>query len=297
MPIPDNVRTKIQERAKNDEHLREKYLQLVIATHKLLQENEVKYAIIKFIDNPWVMMTDIDILPASPSEELKAVEVLHKKNFRFYEFRFLSDPLKIMAKNPECSDLSVDFYPRLVWIGKRISDFEEVMARIRAKEVCGVKVAVPSPEDDILLIASHAYSHLYLKLPDILHGLEQIYNGNIDWKYVISSCEKNGILHAVYTYLLLLDQYSRVFHGINAVPQEVIASFQCYRVCRRVEKWVESQLETVSFPVKIPLEMGVFLSATYRFESIAKKGELRELSDDLLSHMLMLSSLIVRGFT
>lgn len=296
--IPKNVQTEIRENAENDRHFRKRYFELIVATNKLFSENKVKHVTIKLIEHPWVIMTDIDILPASPIEELKAIEALHKKNFRFYQFRLLSDPLKIMAKNTECNDLSIDFYPRPEWIGKKVSGLEVIMSNKRMKKIYGVNMIIPSPEDDILLIASHAYNHLSITLPDILHGLELIYNETIDWKYIVASSEKNGILHAIYTYLLFLDQYSRMIHETNAVPQEVVKLFRCYGICRKVEKWFRKGCsETFSFPIRIPFQMGIFLSATYRAKSIMKGHDFHDLLYDLLSHMLMLSSMVVRGFT
>ena len=299
LPLVPSLRlfeSKIQSQIQMERIHEEKYIALARLTNDLLSRSDVNHVMIKIIECPWAYSVDFDVL-AEPIEELKALEALHKEGFTFFQFRLLADSLKIMAKKSSYNGIAIDFYPEPAWIRKKVSTVEEISSRKRNKRIYGVNMNIPSAEDNILLVASHSYNHLNFLLPEILHGINLISDTKIDWSYLISASKKNGVLHATFAYLCLINEYSSRFYGDVLVPKEAIELFRRHSVCKILEKWFEKRKSTdVCFPVRIPFQWGIFLSLIYRALNTARKGD-GGLVNEVLAHMLALSSKLVRGFT
>ena len=106
--------------AQSDKMFREKWVQTLTFICDLFNSRGIQYTLIKILDYPYALMSDLDILPLDPLEELKAVEQLINNGFEIFEFRLLAHPLKIMSLKMDDSDpkISVDFYPAPAWIRK-----------------------------------------------------------------------------------------------------------------------------------------------------------------------------------
>jgi len=161
----------------------------------LFSLHDAECVFIKALNPSWAIMSDLDILPASGLDELKALEALKEEGYELYQFRLLRHPLKIMASKGN-DKISLDFYPQPMWIRKKVCDSKIVTSRKIVTSFNGVNAFVASPEDDIYLIGTHGCGHLKFTLAEIIHGINVFKNSkNFDWTYLINlSIEVLGIL-------------------------------------------------------------------------------------------------------
>jgi hypothetical protein len=234
------------------------------------------------------MMSDVDVLPLNLMEELKALEALHEAGFRFFQIRILVHPLralplKICARKSNAS-LFVDFYPKPAWTRKRVHDNEIIISRRQISEVHGIEAYVPSPEDDLYLVATHAYNDLKIPLASILHGLE-IISQKFDWEYLFNLAQSYGTLDAIYTYLKVLEAYSARYRSENMVSQDILELYERHRICRSIKKWLEkTYMRRLNFPIAIPVRLGSICSSFHHCSTLLGRVPFSDLLYDFLSH-------------
>lgn len=281
-----------------DETLRRQWLESIKMISQLFSENDVKHVYIKMLNLPWALMTDLDVLPLNPEEELKALEILHKLGFNLFQFRLLAHPLKIMATKTG-QEISIDFYPEPMWIRKKVCDTEIIFARKRAGSVNGVEIPLPSLEDDLYLVGTHAYDHLNFTLAEILHGINLLSkNGNFDWDYLYHLAIDYGTVDAIYTYIKSIDLYSKLFHKKSIIDEEILMKFQKNKICEKIGLWFKNKyMKNISFPIRIPTKIACIHSSFYHCRTILGRMPLSELAYDFLSHYLTLSSKTFLGKT
>jgi len=292
----------IQREVDRDKISRRKWLLLFKFTVQLFKSQDVQYVFIKLLNYPWAIMDDLDVLPLNATEELKALEALHKLGFELFQFRLLAHPLKIMAVEAEANveqKISVDFYPELLWVRKKVCDTEIIFARKRTSSINGIEVPVPSPEDDLYLVGTHAYNHLKFTLAEILHGLNILSNNsNFDWDYLYNLATDYGTVDAIYAYIKSMDVYSKFFRKQSTVNEDILVKFQRARLCKKIDSWFKNKyLKTISFPICISSRIACIYSSFYHCGTMLGRMPLSELTNDFLSHYLVLSSKIILGKT
>jgi hypothetical protein len=208
--------------ALKDEKFRKQWVKLLSFTSELFRNYNIVYVFIKILNIPWAIMTDLDVLPLDVLEEIKALEILSELGFNLFHFRLLSHPLKIMAaKNLQTGEpsVTVDFYPKPMWIRKKVCDSEIIFARRRKTVIDGIEICVPSIEDDLYLVGTHAYNHLRFTLAEILHALNLMKCNNFDWDYLYNlGCRLWNRRRYIYIYRIV-DIYSKIFRKYSHVDE------------------------------------------------------------------------------
>jgi hypothetical protein len=277
--------------AQRDKMFREKWLQTLMFIIDLFNSRGIQYILIKILDYPYALMSDLDILILNPSEELKALEQLSNTGFKTFEFRLLAHPLKLMSLKMDDNDprISVDFYPAPAWIRKKVCDTEVIFSRARITDINSKKAVVPSSEDSFYLVATHAYNHLAFSLAEILHGLNVI-NEKFDWEYVFNLSQSYGTSDSVYLYLRLLDIYTKKFRRCSFIPKDIFKPYEDLTICRKINSWFERSLRILEFPVQVPTRIGCIYSSIYHCKIIRAHMTISDLLYDFLTHYLVLFS-------
>lgn len=259
---------------------------------------DVEYVPMKNLRTPKSMMSDIDFLVPDPSEAATAVRLLDDAGYELHRFRLLAHPLKTMAVAPEdtgesttggAHDWPVDLYPDAIWIRKRVCDPDRVVERAAANGEL-------TSEDDLYLIATHAYSHLSVTFGELYHGvlvLEE--SNNIDWEYLLEIADEYGCADALYLYLRSLDDYLTLT-GRDSVPPYVFQRLEEYRICRSINGWYDRG-DTAQFPVPIPIRFACAASVLHHVPRVARHSSLRETWKDFQSHLLVAASKLILGET
>jgi hypothetical protein len=284
LPFKENIEPYIVE----DEQQQKEWIETFALVSRLLRQKGIIHVFIKIFRHPWAIMSDVDILPLNPTEELKALEVLHDAGFHFFQVRILVHPLrvlplKICARKFNAS-LFVDFYPKPVWTRKIVHENEIIISRRQISEVHGIEAYVPSPEDDLYLVATHAYNDFKIPLASILHGLKVI-SYKFDWEYLFNLAQSYGTLDAVYVYLRALEVYSAGYLGESIISKDILERYERYKICRSIKKWFEKTYEKrLDFPITIPIKLGSIYSSFYHCGTLLGCVSLSELLYDFLSH-------------
>lgn len=284
LSFKEDLRPYIQEERRKQKE----WIRTFSYVNELLKQGNILHVFIKILRHPFAIMSDIDVLPLNISEELKALEILYHEGFLFYRVRILehplrSLPLKVCARR-ENRGIFVDFYPKPVWTRKRVHDNEIIISRRQISEIHGVKAYVPSPEDDLYLVATHSYNDLKIPLAAVLHGLEVI-SSKFDWEYLFNLAQSYGTLDAIYLYLRVLESYSAKYRDENIVPQDVFESYERHRICKSIKKWFEkTYMRRLNFPIAIPVRIAGILSSFYHCSTLLGSAPFSDLVYDFLSH-------------
>jgi len=270
----------------------------------LLYGGSVQPLLIKFLKYPFTMMSDVDLLTLDPMQELEAVDLLSKAGFAFFQFRLLAHPLEITAHLIESSHINfpmidLDFYPEPIWNRKIVCDSALIFSRRTILGKDDLRIFVPSSEDDLYLVGTHAHAHLNITLAEILHGLELINDEkNFDWKYLYNLARNYGCLDSIYLYLKTLHLYSQTFRNWPSFDEEIFHAYEESKVCRNVGSWFKkSYSDTIQFPVRIPVGLGCVRSSFYHCPVLLWHVPLSDSLNDFLSHYLALSAKLILGQT
>jgi hypothetical protein len=288
--------------ALKDESLRKQWMELLNFTSKLFRKHDIVCVFIKILNSPWSTMTDLDVLPLNVLEEIKALEILSESGFKLFQFRLLAHPLKIMAarilQDGKLS-VAIDFYPKPMWIRKKVCDTEIIFARRRKITINDIEVCVPSIEDDLYLVGTHAYNHLRFTLAEILHALNLIGYNKFDWDYLYNLAVDYGTVDAIYAYMKVVNIYSKAFHKCSQVNEDLLDRLsKKTRLCRKIDSWLKNKyLKNMSLPALIPSKIACVYSSFYHSRKLLARASLNEVMHDFLSHYLSLSSKIVLGKT
>jgi hypothetical protein len=260
----------------------------------------IEYAPMKNLRTPKAMMSDIDVLVPDPSEEAQAVRLLVEEGYELYRFRLLAHPLKTMAVAPDDSgesttggarDWPVDFYPDAIWIRKRVCDPHRVVERTTGSESTEI-----TGEDDLYLVATHAFSHLSVTFGELYHGVLVLNETDaFDWDYLLDVADEYGCADALYFYLRVLDDYLDTT-GRKRVPTEVFDALEQYWVCRVIRRWYENA-DANQFPVQIPIRLACGVSLLHHIPRVSRHSTVRETWKDFQSHLLTAVSKLLLGET
>lgn len=257
-----------------------------------LNEKDIRYASMKNLRGPKVMMSDIDLLVPEPSSVGRAAITLDELGYDLYQFRLLAHPLKVMAKRTETDTRPVDIYPDAIWMRKVVCDARTVVERADDESL-----RLPAPEDDLYLVATHSYSHLNIRFADVYHGIQCIESASdFDWDYLTDTARRYGCADAMLVYLTLLDAHLSAT-GREPVPKFVFEDLSSGIVPRLAKRWVDARSPPLSYPVEIPVWLANVTSSAYHTPRIVRQEGIYKAYKDLQSHYLSLSSKLLLGET
>jgi hypothetical protein len=266
---------------------------LLTATSRMFDELDIRYVLIKALTSPFAIMSDLDFLIPYPEDIARAAAALEASGFALYRFRLLAHPLKIMAVTPgEAveSRVAVDIYPDGMWIRKHVIDGVGVLARRQFGTIRGASVWLPCDEDNLYLIATHAFSHGRISLAELDHGYRILSeNGAFDWQGIIRTASAFGCIDGLYTYLALLSRVTCHLGLQDVVPGTILDSLSARPVNRSLSAWIRRN-EPLILPVRLPLLTSTIRSALFHLPSVFRRITARECFFDGVTHGLAAAS-------
>ena len=252
----------------------QRWQQLVAVVSKLLERLDTSYVLMKALHSPFAMMSDVDLLVPQPLDIARIACELEAAGFALYRFRLLAHPLKVMAAPVEQSlkgSPTVDLYPDAMWIRKHVLDGPGVIARRCRQCVRGVSIWTPCPEDDLYLVATHAFAHGNITLAELDHGARLIRQEAFDWSRVLRSAAAFGCQDAVYAYLRILECVCNSVGLESGCPARVIAELEFNSACRAIQRWLDRTEQALILPVRVPLWPGTVRSAAYHLPVVRQR--------------------------
>ncbi len=253
----------------------------------VLDRLEASYVLMKALRSPFALMSDVDLLVPQPLDIATLAGELEAAGFALYRFRLLAHPLKVMAAPMDhvLKGLpSIDFYPDAMWIRKHVLDGPGVITRRRRQGVRGVSIWTPCSEDDLYLVATHAFAHGNFTLAELDHGTRLIRQEAFDWSRVLRSAAAFGCQDGVYAYLRLLVCVSQCIGVESKCPAQVIAELERAPACRAIRQWLDRAEQELTLPVRVPLWLGTVRSAVHHLPAVSRRIRLSELAMDAATH-------------
>jgi len=265
----------------------------LIFVNKVLRN--VNYMLIKDLDIPFALLSDIDLLLYDYIELLKAAIILENEGCNIYKFRLLAHPFKVMATNCKNEVFEIDLYPHPMWIRKIVASTDEIFKTKHFGIRYDIEMPLPAPPMDFYLIATHAWSHLRLTLAETLYLLKLSESiKEKEWFQILEIAHKWGTLDSIYTISLVLNIFSSKVYGYSVIPEEVINEMKKkYILSSKSEKWLYS-IKRIEFPIKFPASLAVFYSSLYSFQALWKKDLMNALYGILSTYLSYTSNLFLK---
>ena len=200
--LNDEEKSKIdrmQDLCKKKQNTMAKTLKLV---HSAFEKNAIKYVVFKSLPPFDFTPNDADILVSGKDYKgaRNIIKLLDVKDIDLY------------YTNPESEGLT-----KPSWNGISLDEGMILSRRIKKNMKIGdekIEVFVPSPEDEIVIIAAHAlFQHQYTTLGEQLYVMELIKNNKIDWFSIVFGTI--GWNNAFFFFIDMLVQRWFIFYGEN----------------------------------------------------------------------------------
>jgi hypothetical protein len=255
----------------------------------------VNYMLIKDLDIPFALLSDLDLLLYDYIELLKAAITLENEGCSIYKFRLLAHPFKVMATNCKDGTFEIDLYPHPMWIRRIVASNDEVFKTKYFGIRYGIEVPLPTPPMDFYLVATHAWSHLRLTLAETLYLLKLSESiKEEDWFQILEIAHEWGTLDSIYTVSLVVNTFSSKVYGYSVIPEEIIKEMKKKYVLRgKAEKWLYS-IKKMEFPIRFPASLAVFYSSLYGFQVLWKKDLMSALYEVLSTYLSYSSNLFLK---
>ncbi len=265
----------------------QRWQELLATVGLWLEQLETSYVLMKALRSPFALMSDVDLLVPQPLDIAHIAGELEAAGFALYRFRLLAHPLKIMAaprrQSPEGLP-TIDLYPDAMWIRKHVLDGLGVIARRRRQSVRGVSMWTPCPEDDLYLVATHAFAHGNITLAELDHGARLIQPEAFDWSRVLRSATAFGCQDGVYVYLRLLVCVSELVGTGSNCPAQVIAELERAPACQAVQRWLDRAEHELTLPIRVPWWLSTVRSAVHHLPAVSQRISMSELAMDAATH-------------
>jgi hypothetical protein len=256
----------------------------------------VSYVLMKALRSPFALMSDVDFLVPLPGDLAGMARVLEERGFALYRFRLLSHPLKIMAERTEPGErpsVNIDLYPDAMWIRKHVLDGLGVVERRRPRKSRGITVWEPSPEDDLYLVATHAFAHGEIHLAELDHGARILAAKSFSWPYLLEAADEFGCQDALYTYVRLLAATHEAMGCASPVLGDIVDALAAETACQSVARWLDD-LGELTLPLRIPVPICTLRSARYHLPAVSRHLSWTELAFDAATHLLTAGTHLLR---
>ena len=186
-----------------------------------LSEADIRYAIIKTLDQYPDMGHDIDFLILDRAEEI--VGIVANEFDGEVKDRSLSERMaqKTNYRIPGHPTLE-QHHQRLGQVGEEKSLVDELMKRITTVDLEGAPISVPSMEFRILLaVLQRILRHFNIRLCDVVNMHEIVNSGQVDWDYLFSFARQQGLYRALTFYLQFVETIHRHYVGSELLPAQI----------------------------------------------------------------------------
>jgi len=252
------------------------WLRTFSLVNQLFRKHDIEHVFIKILLDPF-HMRDVDVLIPNLADEKLAIEILKKEGFRPYRAGRLLHPWKIICDGEGISHLSVDVHATAEWNRTIVGDGQEISARKIEVKIGKNKAFLPTPEDALYLIATHAfYQHMTITLHEILNGIALI-SPDFSWKRLYEVSKRYGTMESIYAFLLSIQMKDP-----NIVSNDVLNRFFCGTPCALVRRWFTKTKK--KFPLIIPKWLGCLFPSYFHTKTLVGKIAPKEVVFDFLSH-------------
>jgi len=222
-----------------------------------LNELDIDYVVINFLDIPYTYMRDIDILVENEADRVELKSFLEKMGCiasRYSSIYFFTDK-KITYICPE-TKIEIDIYPRLAWSWWKIPYSPKgLITQNKVRTALGQEyVYVPSHTLDLYSTIVHSHAHSKISLAEVAYVTKLILNHNevINWNDILFLVKRCGIEHTFYIYLLLanivLKNLGRNFSNIQTIINALSKQF----MCRYLNNYLYKKMPSQRFPIHYP---------------------------------------------
>ncbi|MFX0135186.1 MAG: hypothetical protein ACFFDN_16200 [Candidatus Hodarchaeota archaeon] len=221
----------------------------------LLDDNDIKYTLIKVYDILYAHMIDLDLLIEDKLDMIKTISILKKASYKIKKLQFFY-PYKLNALK-EKNDIIIDLYHKPKWYDFTYAQ-ENLITSSRIKSIYhGVKAFYPTPELNIYLAATHSYSHGRITLEEIFHIANVIIESNPDFFTLTELVNDFRTGHILYCYLALVNNVFNAIDYENDELKKFMLSLQNNAITMYFKKWVDdySPFNYYQFPINIPFTM------------------------------------------
>jgi hypothetical protein len=289
--IADNIKPKINKLIINEVAKRRNLTKSFKKACKLFNDFNIKYIVVKSLRRYSLSsFTDYDFIIPDESDRIKALKIMNDLDYTFLRGRFAEEPYKCSCHK---GDSQIDIYPRAAWNRMKSIETNLLFNRKQCRILDGLKVHVPSAEDELIILTSHSFSHLVIKLSEIFEALA-ILKEKLEWKYVIETTKRYGTIHGLYYFLHTLNRFYCSFYGKDLGLQRILKTLQSYKIVRIVQSTMGDRKKLV-FPYRFPTSL-IFVSMAYRLYLDIKHGDFSGVIDDVESHSLMFVLRVLEDF-
>lgn len=252
----------------------------------------VRYVAMKELRGARVLMHDVDLLVPGIADEAAVIRCLEELDYTLYRFRLLAHPRKVMGRRSPDDQTPVDLYPAAMWIRKHVCDAQGVIQRSR-----DAGRREPTAEDDMYLVATHAYAHLDVTFAEMFHGVTVLEEAtSFDWYHLLGTAARWGCQDALYAYLRLVDHHLEAT-GRERIPGDVLRRLEAAGINRVTRRWLPADDYRLDYPVDVPVWAGTLASSVHHVPRVARRLGVRETWKDLQTHGLSAASELLLGET
>jgi len=265
---------------------------------RILDEINVNYVLIKYLDIPFAYMQDIDLLIESPSDRRKLFEKL--LNLGFIPFQSIFPPHKdklefrLMEKN-----IDVDIYPNPSWWKIRFAPDFLITATRKKTRLGSLEVYVPDPTYDLLITVTHSYAHSTITLGELAHEVKLLMFNSIHWSTFTALTEIYHLEQAALSHLMLLKQLLRIakkyntssrscflYENFEKMTNVVNLLLSKSALNRKIASIVLSKAFNSSFPITLPINTRAFSALHEVYLGMLKKHRFQ--SNELQTYIMLL---------
>lgn len=211
--------------------------------------------------------TNLDLVTVHPDQWASYVDDLCQLGYR--QFRNLADlrePMKATFFKPGI-DLKIHLHSAVSWNGLMYLPLAPVLQRKRLIEINGYPVAIPSAEDEMLIMAAHAcFENKYVSLHEVLYW-HHLVNLDLDWDYMAKTAVTFNWYHGFFTFQSIISELANLLNIGVAVP---------------IQSLPVSLTEEVWFPYILPIKQTVSVTGSKLKQDIQAK-QWRQLPRELFS--------------
>ena len=281
--IPEDIKPMIDRLISDEEARFNDLTESFKKTCQLFNYFGLKYIVVKsFKRFPFRSISDYDLIIPDELDRKKALKLMKNSGYAFLRGITCEEPYKCSCVK---GSSQIDIYPRVAWNRMKVLDVDLLFERKQSRTFGDLTVDSPSAEDDLLILASHSFVHLVIRLSEVLEATALL-REDLDWKYIINQATIYGTIHCLYYFLYVIDFVSRT-SGKSIVPRPVLKSLQHHKVVRIIQSTVNKEEKLCFFPHRIP-SLLMFISMAYRLYLDVKHANVSSLIDDVPSHFLMI---------
>jgi hypothetical protein len=226
------------------------------ATVELLDRLEIDYVLMKYIDIPYAVMKDTDLLIENNNDVRSLLKALAEMNFQILNKGIKrSDKSTAIGYYGQHSRVEIDIYVDPTWWMIKYAPTGFISSNKTRQRILQKVVSVPSRTHSVFMLATHSYWHGCVTMSEVAQVAKLILNEGIRWDDLLLMAKSRHLAHPLYLYLCIVDDLFDMVGHRDVQLQKSISSLRDSTICKLMVSAVKSRNE--GFPLKIPYEFKV----------------------------------------